>query len=366
MNRFFGFLVCFGVVTGLSAQPSTNPDPKPIIQLSLNENPYGPPAGVNQAIEQELKQLTRYTGNEGAALVAAIAKREGVDPDQIIPGEILEPLGLYLGLKGGLDGEFIYSVPGYPVLVNAAASVGGRIVTVPLTDRKENDLLAIAGRISERTQAIFLVNPHNPSGTVSDKQAFHAFLHEASKRSLVIVDEAYLEFTDDFSGRTAITDLKQGDKVMVFRTFAKAYGLAGMSIGYAVAPKPLAAYLHAKGLGNVHDLDRLSVVAALTALTDTAFIPRVNQAITAERAKWHTLLDKLGIAHTSSQANFVYIDLQKPYEEMAAKFIQNDIRIGRTFAPYSTWIRITIGLPEENSKAQAVVRQLWSAQPSTK
>lgn len=172
MNRFFGFLVCFGVVTGLSAQPSTNPDPKPIIQLSLNENPYGPPAGVNQAIEQELKQLARYTGNEGAALVAAIAKREGVDPDQIIPGEILEPLDLYLGLKGGLDGEFIYSVPGYPVLVNAAASVGGRIVAVPLTDRKENDLLAIAGRISKRTQAIFLVNPHNPSGTVSDSCVF--------------------------------------------------------------------------------------------------------------------------------------------------------------------------------------------------
>lgn len=153
---------------------------------------------------------------------------------------------------------------------------------------------------------------------------------------------------------------------MVFRTFAKAYGLAGMSIGYAVAPKPLAAYLQAKGLGNVHDLNRLSVVEALAALTDTAFISRVNQAITAERAKWHTLLDKLGIAYTSSQANFVYIDLQKPYEEVAAKFIQNDIRIGRAFAPYSTWIRITIGLPEENSKAQAVVRQLWSAQPSTK
>jgi histidinol-phosphate aminotransferase len=366
MSKFFGFLLCFSFAFGLRAQPSINPGKKSIVQLSLNENPYGPPAGVNQAIERELRQLARYTGNEGAELIAAIAKREGVDPDQIIPGEILEQLGLYLGLKGGPGGEFIYSVPGYPVLVNAAARVGGRIVAIPLTDRKDNDLLAIAGRITERTQAIFLVNPHNPSGTVSDKQAFHTFLHEASRRALVIVDEAYLEFTDDFSGRTATTNLRQGDNVMVFRTFAKAYGLAGLSIGYAVAPKPLAAYLQAQGLGNVHDLNRLSVVAALTALNDTTFIPRVNQAITAERVKWHTLLDKLGILHTDSQANFVYIDLQKPYEEVAAWFAQKGIRVGRVFAPYDTWIRITIGLPEENANAQAVVRQLWSVKSSTK
>ncbi|MVM28491.1 aminotransferase class I/II-fold pyridoxal phosphate-dependent enzyme [Spirosoma sp. HMF4905] len=361
MHKFIAFLVCFGLATGVRAQSSSNLGQKSIVQLSLNENPYGPPAGVNQAIEKELKQLARYTGNEGAELVAAIAKREGVDPDQIIPGEILDQLGLYLGLKGGPGGEFIYSVPGYPVLVNAAARVGGRVVAVPLSDRKENDLIAIAGQINDRTQAIFLVNPHNPSGTVSDKQVFHAFLHEASKRALVIIDEAYLEFTDDFTGRTAITNLKQGDNVMVFRTFAKAYGLAGLSIGYAVASKPLVAYLQAQGLGNVHDLNRLSVIATLAAFRDSTFISRVNQAITAERAKWNTVLDKLGISHTNSQANFVYIDLQKPYEEVAARFTQQGIQIGRAFAPYNTWVRITIGLPEENVKAQAVVRQLWAS-----
>ncbi len=366
MKTFIAFLLCFGIAAGLKAQPSTDSGKKPIVQLSLNENPYGPPAGVNQAIEKELRQLARYTGNEGSELVASIAKHEGVDPDQIITGEILEQLGLYLGLKGGAGGEFIYSVPGYPVLVNAAARVGGRIVAIPLTDQKENDLLAIAGRINERTKAIFLVNPHNPSGTVSDKQAFHTFLHEASQRALVIVDEAYLEFTDDFTGRTAITNLKQGDNVMVFRTFAKAYGLAGLSFGYAVAPKPLAAYLLAQGLGNVHDLNRLSVVSALAALNDNAFIPRVHRTITAERSKWHALLDKLGIRHTDSQANFVYIDLQKPYEEVAARFAKHDIRVGRAFAPYDTWIRITIGLPEENGKAQAVVQRLWSAKSATK
>ncbi len=359
MNKLLCFLIYLGVSTELRAQQVIHSEGKPISQLSLNENPYGPPAGVNQAIEQELKQLARYTGDEGTQLVAAIARKEGVDADQIIPGEILEQLGFFLGIKGGKSGEFIYSIPGYPVLVNAAAKVGGNVVAVPLNEQKANDLTAIAAQINGKTQAVFLVNPHNPSGTVSDKQAFHAFLHEASKRVLVIVDEAYLEFSDDFAGRTALTNLRQGDNIMVFRTFAKAYGLAGLAFGYAIASKPIATYLRTQGLGNVHDLNRLSVVAARAALNDTTFIPRVQQTITAERASWNLLLDKWGIRHTDSQANFIYMDLRKPYEEVVAQFTQNGIRIGRAFAPYNTWIRITIGLPEENRKAQAVVRQLW-------
>ncbi|MBD2705531.1 aminotransferase class I/II-fold pyridoxal phosphate-dependent enzyme [Spirosoma sp. BT702] len=305
MHKLSCLLLFLSITSVTSAQSPVSVREKPVTQLSLNENPYGPPAGVNQAIEQELRKLARYTDDAGAELIASIARKEGVEPTQIIPGEILEQLGLLLGIKGG-KGEFIYSVPGYPVLVNAAAKVGGSVVAVPLNQQKTNDLPAIAARISEKTQAIFLVNPHNPSGTVNDREAFHRFLHEASQRALIIVDEAYLEFTDDFNDRTALTNLRQGDNVMVFRTFAKAYGMAGLALGYAVVPKSLGSYLQAQGLGNVHDLNRLSVVAALAALNDTTFIPKVQRAITAERNKWNSLLDKLSIPHTDSQANFIY------------------------------------------------------------
>ncbi|MDR6197833.1 histidinol-phosphate transaminase [Siphonobacter sp. SORGH_AS_0500] len=329
-----------------------------VIPLSLNENPYGPSPAVYQRLEAEKNRLSRYTGEEGELLLKAIAQREGVSADQIVMGEILDQLGIYLGLKGGAGSEFIYSVPGYPVLVHAAARVGGKVISVPLNAKKENDLPALSKQVNERTQAIFLVNPHNPSGTVNDAKAFHDFIEKTSKKALVIVDEAYLEFTDDFQGRTAVADLKKGNNVMVFRTFAKAYGLAGLSIGYAVMTKELASYLKAQGLGNVHDLNRLSVVAALASLEDEAYLPKVTQQIQQERQKWNQWLDEWKVTHTNSQANFVYLDTKKPYTETEAAFTKAGIKIGRAFAPYETWIRITIGLPEENKKAQEVLKAI--------
>lgn len=328
------------------------------IQVSLNENPYGPAKGVAVAIAKETAHIARYTGTEGDDLISAIAKREGVAPDQIVAGELLELLGVYLGLKGGKDSEFIYTVPGYPALVNAAARVGGVVVSVPLNSNLENDLPAIASKINAKTQAVFLVNPHNPSGTVSDNTAFHDFLSAASKQALVIVDEAYLEFSDDFAARTAVLNVKKGENVLVFRTFAKAYGLAGLSLGYAVAPKALAAYLKGQGLGGLHDLNRLSISAALASLKDESYLPEIHQHITQERKKWTDFLDKQGLQHTNSAANFVFFDTKKPYDVVAGKLKAQGIVIGRAFEPYSTWIRITIGLPEENLKVRGAISQI--------
>lgn len=331
---------------------------KPAIQLSLNENPFGPSAFATKAIQEEFANLARYSGKNGEELIEAIAKHEGVDKDQIVTGEILELLGVYLGLKAGPGGEFIYSVPGYPALVNAAAQVGGKVISVPLNTKLENDLPAIAAQINSKTQVVFLVNPHNPSGTVTDSKIFHDFLHKSSKQALVIVDEAYLEFSDDFKGRTAVSNIKNGDQVLVFRTFAKAYGLAGLAFGYAVAPKPVAAYLKAQGLGNPHDLNRLSVAAATGSLKDAGYIQKVNKAVRAERALWNVFFGQYKIEHTPSEANFVYFNTKMPYATAAALFAENKVLIGKLFAPYDTWVRISIGLPEENKKARELIKVL--------
>jgi len=326
--------------------------------LSLNENPYGPSPAVANAIKQELPNIFRYTGNEGDELVAAIAKREGVDKDQIIPGDVLVQLGIYLGIKGGKGSEFIYSVPGYPALVDAAETVGGVVISVPLNAQKGNDLPAIAQKINSKTQAVYLVNPHNPSGTVTDNKIFHDFIHQASQKALIVVDEAYLEFSEDFARRTAVNNIRSGDNVIVFRTFAKAYGLAGLSFGYAVAPKELAAYLKKQGVGDIRDLNRLSVVAAEASLDDSAYIKIVHDKVATERQKWNKTLDDLHLQHTNSEANFVFFNMNKPYDEVYKKFKDAGIIIARSFPPYDTWIRITIGLPDENIKAQEVVKQL--------
>jgi histidinol-phosphate aminotransferase len=171
------------------------------IRLSLNENPFGPSPLALHAIRAQLTDLSSYAGDEVAELTKTIAAREGIAPEQIVLGEILDVLGLYLSARGGPGGEFIYSEPGYTALVNAVAPTGGVVVGVPLNKQLENDLPAIAGAVNARTRAIYLINPHNPSGTVSEASQFIDFVRELSKRALVIVDEAYLEFTPDFEKR---------------------------------------------------------------------------------------------------------------------------------------------------------------------
>jgi histidinol-phosphate aminotransferase len=168
------------------------------IRLSLNENPFGPSPRAAQTIKADLDGLSRYTGNELTELTSTIAARENVATEQIVLGEILDVLGLYLSAQGGPGGEFVYSTPGYTALVDAVAAAGGIVVGVPLNERYENDLPTIADKVTARTRAVYLVNPHNPTGTVSEAAPFINFVRELSKRTLVIVDEAYLEFTPDF------------------------------------------------------------------------------------------------------------------------------------------------------------------------
>lgn len=323
------------------------------IHLSLNENAFAPFLSVQRAITGRIGHANRYArAIEADSLVRLIAEKEGVRPGQVLLGEVLEQLGVALALEGGQGSEFVYSVPGYPVLANAAETVGGVAVEVPLGERLENDLKAIEAAVTERTRAVFLVNPHNPSGTVNKRKAFHRFVERLAKRALVIVDEAYLEYSDDFDGRTATVQVREGRNVLVFRTLAKAYGLAGLPLGYAIGPEPLVAKLKQQGLGNIHMLNTLAVAAAQAALSDTTAFTAAIEATVVERDKWHRFLDANGLRHTVSYGNFVYFDAGKPHAEVAEKLRKQGIIIGRAFAPYDTWLRISIGLPEENQYAQ--------------
>ncbi|MBC7369663.1 MAG: aminotransferase class I/II-fold pyridoxal phosphate-dependent enzyme [Undibacterium sp.] len=351
-------LACFA---GLALTGAAFAQPAAPVRLALNENPYGPSPQVVKALQADLGGLFRYVGDEATALTNQIAAFEGVAPGQIILGEILDPLGVHLSLQGGPGGEFIYTVPGYPALVDAGARVGGVIVAVPLNAKLENDLPAIKARVSAKTRAVFLINPHNPSGTVNPAEEFLSFVRQISKRALVIVDEAYLEFGDDYAKRTAASLTRAGENVMVFRTFAKVHGLAALPFGYAVAPRPLAEYLRKQGLGFSRDQNRLALAAASASLRDTAHIVRVHDAVAAERVKWHAVLDELKLRHTDSQANFVYFDAARLQAEVAKALLADGVVVARGFAPHTTWVRITIGLPGENARAQAAVKNLFGA-----
>jgi histidinol-phosphate aminotransferase len=329
-----------------------------LTRLSLNENPLGPSPLAVEAIQNALTEIARYAGDDARALEQQIADREGVSPDQIILGEILDSLGLQLALDGGAGGEFIYSEPGYTALVDAVTPGGGVVVGIPLNALLENDLPAIAARVTARTRAIYIVNPHNPTGTISETVQFKAFLRDMAQRTTVIVDEAYLEFEADFAQQTAVELTRSGANVVVFRTFGKIYGLAGMPMGYAVAPKRLAASLKRNGVGGAHSLSRLALTAAAASLRDPGYVDGMRLKVVEERQKWHALLDALGRRRSDSRGNFVFFETRQPHEMIAAQLIREGIEIARAFLPFDQWIRISIGLPVENARARDAIKRL--------
>jgi histidinol-phosphate aminotransferase len=265
-------------------------------------------------------------------------------------------------LQGGSGGEFIYSDPGYTALIDSAVAVGGRAIGVPLDPKLQNDLPAITAKVNQRTRAIFLVNPHNPTGIVSDANQLKTFARETSRRTLVIVDEAYLEFAGDFAQRTLADLVRAGENVIVFRTFAKAFGLAGLDIGYGLMPKAIAQRLSAQGLTNPHLFNRLAVIAATASLRDTTdFIAGVTRKVAKEREQWFQLFRELQVKFTPSAGNFVFFDTGMRHPEFAAAMLEQGVEIGRVFLPYERWARISIGLPAENAVARAAVRKLVRA-----
>jgi histidinol-phosphate aminotransferase len=339
------------------SKPTPSSKAEPLVRLSLNENAYGPSPNVARAVQLELGRLSRYADEPLARRLAEqIAEHEQIPVDQVVLGEILDLLGSFLGSSGGPGGEFLYSTPGYLALIDAAALVGGIGVPVPLNTQYQNDLVALKSRVNAKTRAIYLINPHNPTGTINDSEAFKSFLRESSQSAVVVVDEAYLEYTSDFATRSAVSLVRKGANVVVFRTFDKIHGLAGMPIGYVLAPRSLADALRKQGAGQAEGLGRLNLVAASAALADTAHVEHTRRAIANERALWLAVLSELKLPHTDTYANFVFFDTGRPQPVLAAAMRERGIDIGRAHPPYTNWARITIGLPPENLRAQNALR----------
>jgi len=152
--------------------------------------------------------------------------------------------------------------------------------------------------------------------------------------------------------------VREGARVIVFRTFVKIHGLAGLPIGYALVPAEIGTALRARGLGDAEALGRLNMAAASAALRDLSHVSQVRSATAVERELWHRELDAMKLRHSDSHANFVFFDCGRSHDEVAAQFAARGILVGRGFPPYDTWLRITIGLPEENRRARRELRSI--------
>jgi histidinol-phosphate aminotransferase len=329
------------------------------MQLSLNENPFGPSPRALAAMARELPRTHRYPYAKAPELTRMIAAREGVSPEHIVlgvgSGEVLETYGVYLGRQRG---EVISATPGYLQLVGAMERMGSRVVHVPLNDRLEHDLDAMAAKIGPDTKAIYLCNPNNPTGTLVDPAKLRAFVIEVTKKVPVFIDEAYLECSDDFAANTMVGLVREGHNVTVARTFSKIYGLAGQRIGYGVMQPDMARGIRAFSTGS---LNLLGVVGAWASLEDTGYVEATRRKIKTGRDALIAVLKEHGRHYAEPQGNFVFFHTGMPIAEFQRRMRRENVVVARAFPPLLDWCRITIGTPDEMAVAHAALRKALAA-----
>jgi histidinol-phosphate aminotransferase len=327
-----------------------------VVRLSGNENPFGPSQMATMAMMQALERSFRYAFAETQTLVKAIAELEGVAPENIVmgvgSGEILEIYGVYLGQQ---KGEVITVTPGYLQMVGAMERMGSKVIAVPLNDKLEHDLDAMAAKITPNTKCVYICNPNNPTGTIVDAAKLKAFCIEVSKKCPVFVDEAYLQCTDNFAANTMVGLVKEGHNVTVARTFSKLYGLAGQRIGYGVTKPETAKAIKEFSTGS---LNLLGVVAATASLEDKAYFTETQAKIKAGRTALVDVIKGLGKKYAEPNGNFVFFQTGMPIKTFQEKMLAEGVQVARPFAPMLDWARVTIGLPEEMTICHAALKKV--------
>jgi histidinol-phosphate aminotransferase len=318
-----------------------------LIRLSANENPLGPSPKALDAITTARKDINRYPDGAGKDLREKLARRLNLPPDHIILGngsnEIFE-----LAARTFLQGEEEVLLP-YPTFAYyriAVQAQGARVISVPLKDFKIN-LSGIATKVSSKTKLIFLSNPNNPTGTIFTRSEFDDFLARLPSQVVVVMDEAYGEYVTapDYPRSQ---DYLQGERwIITTKTFSKFYGLAGLRIGYGMARKELIEQM--EKVRQPFSVNLLAQMAAEAALEDEGHREDTTRVNTEGKQYLCGELARLGIPSVPSEANFILVHFGPHAPQVMEGLMQEGIVV-RGMAGYGLeeYIRVTIGLPEEN------------------
>jgi histidinol-phosphate aminotransferase len=314
------------------------------IKLASNEVPYGPLPGVVEALTEAMSDVHRYPDMGVVALRDKLAKRLDVAPERVVTGCGSVALAEHLVRATCVPGdELLYSWRSFEAYPIISATSGATSVRVPNTAAHGHDLTAMAAAITDRTRLILVCNPNNPTGTSVRKAELDEFLDAVPHDVVVVLDEAYKEFVTDPSVPDGLTTYGDRANVVVLRTLSKAWGLAGLRVGYLVAQPEVANAV--RKVVTPFSTSAAAQAAALAALDAEDEVRRRCDLVISERDRVEIALSKLLPDMPPSQANFVWL----PLRDDAVKFAQvcEEHRvIVRPFA--GDGVRVTIGTPEEN------------------
>jgi len=328
------------VYAGKLVSPETTNDDLSI-KLNSNENPFGPSENVRNTMIEAFNHACRYPFGYIEELAEAIAKKEGLTSDHIvITGGSTEGLKI-TGLTYGIEnGEIIAADPTFQSMLTYASQWGAYINRVPLNDNMVHDLNEMDRRITQATRLIFICNPNNPTGTILEASDLKTFCEVNSKRTVIFSDEAYYDYITEPGYPSMVELVKQGQNVIVSRTFSKIYGLAGVRIGYLVARPDIASRLNKHVVAGTNVL---AIAAALTSLNDNKFYQFSKEKNMEAKSYLYSLFDEMGLNYIKSHTNFVFFHTGRPITDLIKEMRDKNVYIGRPFPPLFDWCRISTG-----------------------
>lgn len=327
------------------------------VKLASNENPLGPSPLAVSAARVALSHIHRYPDGNGFALKKALAYRHGVKPESITLGngsnDILEQLARAFVQP---ENEVVFSDHAFAVYPIVTRAVGARSSVAPTRDWG-HDLAAMQAAVNSRTRLVFIANPNNPTGTWLKAKELEAFIRAMPAHVLVAVDEAYFEYVSESDYPDTVAWVAKYPNLVTTRTFSKAYGLAGLRVGYGVSSPEIADILNR--VRQPFNVNSVALAAATAALGDEGHVARTVQLNREGMRQLTGAFTELGLKYIPSVGNFVCVDCGRP----AAPLYERLLRAGVIVRPVANYgmpnhLRITVGLPEENQRFIAALKQV--------
>jgi histidinol-phosphate aminotransferase len=333
------------------------------IKLASNENPLGPSPKVLRSLRAHLAEINRYPDGSAYELTGALAAKLEVPPGAILLGngsnEVID-IAVRTFLR---PGEEVVSAAGaFVVYQLATQAAGGTNVVVPMRDHT-HDLPAMAAAVTSRTRLIFVANPNNPTGTWVAERAVERFLDELPPDVIAVFDEAYYEYVARRTFPDILRRVRDGRPVFSLRTFSKAYGIAGLRIGYLVGPPAYVAEMNK--VREPFNTNHLAQVAAVAALADERHLRRVVRINRRERLRLGSELAALGLEVVPSEANFLLVGVRRDGNALYQELLRRGV-IVRPVGNYGypRHLRVTVGIPEENDRFLAALREALAVVPA--
>ncbi len=319
------------------------------IKLASNENPLGPSPMAVEAIRENLANLNRYPDGSGHVLVRKLAEKFNVAPENVVIGngsdDIISMLTQTFLNPGD---EAVLPKPSFLMYEIAVKTADAVPVSVPLKSLAI-DLKRMREKISTRTRMIFLCNPNNPTGTIIAADELEEFLKDIPEDIIVVVDEAYVEFARDPRCVSAVRHATDNSPVVALRTFSKAYGLAGLRVGYGIMARETAGLLNR--VRQPFNVNLLAQAGACAALDDNVFFDKTINLIHDGLDVLHDAFDRLSIRHFPTEANFFLIDVERDANEVFERLLRMGVIVrSMNSYGYPNYIRVNAGLPGENER----------------